>query len=134
MVIEKDVPVSEQQTMFDDPRALDALCHHPGSCYWHRFQRFHHAHPEVFVWLVDNTREFQRQGHRKTGVEYLVNTLRWRALALPGIRAMMQLPDINEDYAINQNYSAYYARLIMQQHPSLDEMFNRKRSHADFHL
>ena len=113
---------------------LDRACSYGPGCYFHRWQRFSVAHPEVLGWLERQTAGFYQRGHRKTGIEYLVNMLRWKALANTDVRRAMDLPDAQEEYAINQNYSAYFARVIQLRRPDLVDMFNRKQSHADCHL
>ena len=115
----------------DTARKWDRQCDR--ACYFFRFRRFHSEHPEVYTWMVKRTQRFYDEGHRKTGIEFLMNSLRWKALASPAARAALGIPDDQEEYAINQNYAAYYARLIAREHPHLVEMFNKKASHADTH-
>ena len=101
---------------------------------WEQFERFHRAHPEVYVWLAKQTRQIARRRFGHGAIEFLWNNLRWVGLMSPEQRRIMELPDDAEEYTLNNNYKPFYARLILIRNPDLDDVFKLRRSIADDHL
>jgi hypothetical protein len=79
------------------------------------FREFHATNPEVFRRLVSLTFELKHRGHQKVGIGMLFEVLRWQH--------MMETVDRHSDFKLNNNYRAYYARLIMENYPTLDGIF-----------
>lgn len=81
------------------------------------FDRFHAANPHVYETLVRLAREW-RYHQRRTlcGIGMLYERCRWEL----GIRGE------GEPLALNNNYRAFYARLIMGE-PGLDGIFETRR-------
>jgi len=82
-----------------------------------RFERFHNAHPNVYEELVRLCRIWRSRGRDLWSITGAYEVLRWE-------RHLLGLPDQHEEYKLNNNYCAYYARLIMRQEPDLVGIFN----------
>jgi len=79
-----------------------------------QFRIFHQDNQHVYKLLVRLAREWKRSTTDRVGIKALFERARWES----AIRT-----DSNE-YVLNNNYSAYYARLIMKQERDLDGLFN----------
>ena len=77
------------------------------------FRAFHRANPGVYVALVAMARDLKRRGHSTYGIGGMFEVLRWHhALATVG-----------DDFKLNNNHRALYAREIMQNEPDLEGFF-----------
>lgn len=78
------------------------------------FKQFHKEHPEVYYQLVQLARKWQANGSAKLGIATLFEVLRWNSHL-----------NANKDggYKLNNNYRALYARLIMENEPDLNGLF-----------
>lgn len=84
-----------------------------------RFDEFHAANPEVYRVLVRLAREWvAATGRHKLGIKTLYERARWEIALQTG----------DADYKLNNNYTAYYARLIMYQERDLCDMFDMRWS------
>lgn len=84
------------------------------------FEEFHAANPLVYDWLVRQARLAKDRGYERIGIELLFAVLRWQR--------MMQTADPSQDtFKINDHYTSRYARLIMEQEPDLDGLFELRR-------
>jgi len=81
------------------------------------FKRFHHDHPEVYTRLVYLARDLKRRGHERAGIAMLYEVVRWQQFTV----------NKDGDYKLNNNYRAYYARLIMKQEADLAGFFDTRR-------
>lgn len=89
-----------------------------------RFRRFHSKHPEVYLELRDVCRTWRRNGGQHWSVDAAYHVLRFQ-------RRLAGLPDDDEIYRLNNNYTALYARLLMDNEPELAGLFEiRQRVHA----
>lgn len=78
------------------------------------FWQFHHRNPAVYALLVKLAREWKRNTGNKLGIKALFERARWES----GIRTD------SREYNLNNNHTAFYARLIMSQERDLDGLFN----------
>lgn len=86
------------------------------------FEAFHALNPEVFTALVNLAYEWVNStGRRQLGIGALYERSRWELM----IRTR------DPDYKLNNNFRAFYARLIMWHHPDLEGMFSLRASEAD---
>jgi hypothetical protein len=81
------------------------------------FTRFHEANPHVYtavryvaLWAVKNG--------RKLGMKAIYERVRWE----------YNLQTADEPYRLNNNYTAHYARLLMEQEPELVGYFEIRKS------
>lgn len=87
-----------------------------------RFEAFHADNPHVYRTLVHLARQWiSVTGRRKIGLQALYERARWE----------IAIQTTDADFRLNNNYAAYYARLIMHQEPDLDGIFELRRSEAD---
>lgn len=99
--------VSEQLTL--DEERLDV------SPYWaQRAAEFHVENPDVYRLLVHYARQAQGYGRTRIGIELLWNRMRWD---------YMVTTQHGDDFKLNQNYKAWYARRIMEREPDLKGIF-----------
>lgn len=80
-----------------------------------KFEEFHRLNPQVYSTLESMTRELVNRGRGKIGIKMLFEVLRWNYY--------MSTNDPNSDFKINNNYAPYYARLILENHPEWDGIF-----------
>ena len=81
-----------------------------------RFRSFHEKHPEVYAHLVDLCRRWRRNGRDRWSINGCFEVLRWE-------RRIAGLPDPDEEWKLNNNYRSRYARLLMEQEPELEGIF-----------
>lgn len=86
------------------------------------FDRFHADNPRVYTTLVRLAREWVAQfGSHKLGIATLYERARWE----------ISLATNDADFKLNNNFRAYYARLIMAQERDLEGLFDLRASKAD---
>ena len=79
------------------------------------FNAFRRANPHVEVELVRLTRELQGKGVERVGMKMLFEVLRWSALRTTG-----------DDFRLNNNYTARFARRIMARYPDLAGVYETR--------
>lgn len=81
-----------------------------------RFERFNAANPHVYRELVRLARALKVRGFRTAGMKALFEQLRWQwAMQTQG-----------ERYHLNNSYTSYYARLIMERETDLEGFFRTR--------
>lgn len=91
-----------------------------GESIYDAFVRFHAENPHVYVDLVRLARQAKRRDVSKIGIGMLFEVLRWGRL----------LQTRGDDFKLNNNFRAYYARMIMLREPDLDGIFELRQLHA----
>ena len=86
-----------------------------------RFRAFHDANPHVYRLLRALALDYKRAGHRHCGMKMLYEVLRYRS----GIYTQ------GEPYKLNNNYTALYARLLMEREPELAGFFEIRERRAE---
>lgn len=86
-----------------------------------KFQKFHRENPHVYTTLALKTQQLVKAGHRRVGIGMLFEVLRWDY--------MLQTND--EPFKLNNNYRAYYSRLIEHNNPDWVGIFGKRASKAD---
>lgn len=87
-----------------------------------RFEEFHADNPNVYGTLVRLAREWvKRTGRHKLGIATLFERARWE----------IALVTNDPEFKLNNNWRAFYARLIMSQEPDLADLFDLRASEAD---
>lgn len=79
-----------------------------------QFLAFHRENPHVYDKLVELAFLLKDKKHKKIGIAMLFEQLRW-------LHAM-QTSDMG-GFKLNNNYRAFYARMIMGRNPALDGFF-----------
>lgn len=83
-----------------------------------RAAEFHLKNPQVYEALVGYARQMREAGHERVGIELLWNRMRWD---------WMLETDHGDDFKLNQNFKAWYARRIMEREPDLAGIFETRR-------
>jgi hypothetical protein len=86
------------------------------------FNRFHARHPEVAKQLLGLARQARARGHKTYSIDCLFHLVRWHM-------------DVERDdhdpcgdgFKLNDHFTAYYARLLMQEHPELVGFFRIRK-------
>ena len=78
-----------------------------------RFAIFHLSNPRVYKMILSIALDLKRRGHKKAGMKAIFERLRW----------LYALQTQGEAYKLNNNYTAHYARLIMESEPELAGFF-----------
>jgi hypothetical protein len=80
-----------------------------------RFEAFDNANPRVYEELERMAATVWALGRRRIGIKTLFETLRWRY--------WMTTDDSSSHFRLNNNYTPYYARLLIDRHPEWDGLF-----------
>lgn len=89
------------------------------------FAAFHAANPRVYTELVRLAHEWcWHTGRNKLGIKTLYERTRWE----------IAIATSDPDFKLNNNYTAFYARLIMHQEPDLAGLFTLRTSEADDYI
>ena len=89
-----------------------------------KFEAFHAANPHVYETIVFRALVLKKRGHRRVGIASIFESMRWDHL---------MSTDGSEPFKLNNNYRAYYTRLIEHRVPDLRDFFTRRESKADSH-
>jgi hypothetical protein len=81
------------------------------------FWEFHTANPTIYLALVELAKGLRRQGYSSWSIKGLIETVRCRS-ALEGMKVA----------EINNNHTAYYARLLMSNEPELNAFFELRKN------
>jgi hypothetical protein len=85
-----------------------------------RFEDFHQANPDFYESLVERTREYlDATGNDKVGIQAVMEQARWDR----------QMKTKSADFKVNNDFAAFYARLIMLLEADLDGVFQIRKAH-----
>jgi len=79
------------------------------------FRAFHEANPHILENLLHLARIARDAGCRRMGIKAIFEELRWNYNILTGVP--------QGEFKLNNNYSSYYARLLVKTDPSLEGLF-----------
>ena len=105
-----------QLTLFDEKTLQDT------SAMGGAFRKFHRENPEVYRELRTLALELLARGRRRYGMKGLFEIVRWR-------RALRI--DADDGFKLNNNFTAFYARMAMHNEPTLAGFFALRESIAD---
>lgn len=86
------------------------------------FWEFHNTNPHVMDRLEEMTRDLVSRGRKRIGMKMLFEVLRWE---------YFMATETNEPFKLNNNYTAYYARLIEKRNPQFEGVFAKRQSKGD---
>ncbi len=87
-----------------------------------RARAFHEANPHVYEELRRLALILRRRGHEHFGCKMLIEQMRWLW--------MEQTTDV-AGFKLNNNYAAFYARLLMDNEPELAGVFALRAVHDE---
>ena len=79
------------------------------------FAQFHRENPHVYRQLVKLCRQAKRSGRDRWSINGVFEVLRWSTMITTG-----------DDFKLNNDYRADYARLVMAQEPELNGFFETR--------
>lgn len=112
------MPSTSEQEAFEfahpPPRAIDWRGVSPlaGESHADVARRFHEQNPHVYKMAVDLARYMKRRGLNHYGIAAVWEVLRFKYFETTG-----------DEFKLNNNYRAFYARLIAAQEPDLAGFF-----------
>lgn len=86
-----------------------------------RFELFHAENPQIYRMFEHFTKQVINTGRNKFGAQVIAERLRWYS----------QVETVGDDYKINNDYVAFYARLFEENNPQHKGFFRKRRSVAD---
>lgn len=110
--------MTEQLGLFDAPIVQPAMVR--GATLAQRFEAFHKLNPHVFSAIERQALRLAEQGEKRIGVKAIVEDLRRGRIATTG-----------DDWRINNSWPAFYARLLIAKHPTLERVIEMRQSVAD---
>jgi hypothetical protein len=81
-----------------------------------QFLRFHEINPHVYDTVVKITAALKERGFRRAGMKMIFERMRW----------LWAVQTQGDDYKLNNNYTAFYARRVMSEHPELEGFFETR--------
>jgi hypothetical protein len=84
-----------------------------------RFEKFHRDTPNFYAELVKLARRFRAKTGRTCGIQRLIEIVRFD---------IEMTSKSDEEFKINNDFAAFYSRLIMCQEPDLDGFFQLRRA------
>jgi hypothetical protein len=85
------------------------------------FALFHRHNPHVYEWLRENALALKRKGREHYGIAALFEAFRFH----------VAMNTRGDDFKLNNNHRAYYARLLMRDVHELRGFFDTRASAAD---
>jgi len=79
------------------------------------FQQYDQDHPEIYSVYKNVAEEFIKRGKIKMGSKHIIEEIRWHKKV-----------KTNEYFKVGNNYTAYYARKFVNDHPHYAGIFNFK--------
>jgi hypothetical protein len=81
------------------------------------FWAFHQANPRVYEYLCRFAGQAIARGRRRLGIAMLYERVRWEVF----------LETTDEEFKLNNNHRAYFARLWLREHPDYPLFFTTRR-------
>lgn len=108
-----------------EPPRYEEVCQHASTgqplTLGQRFLRFHIANPHVYAEIVRIARDLKGRGFRTCGMKLVFERLRW----------LVAIETKGDGFRINNSYTAFYARIVMEEEPDLRGFFRLRESEAD---
>ena len=88
-----------------------------------KFWEFHHKNPHVYEGLKSLAMELRQKGAGTYGMKSLFEVLRWHHF----------IKTSDRDFLLNNNYTSFYARLLMHNEQALRGFFQLRKACSDPH-
>jgi len=85
-----------------------------GPSNYKNFLDFHIKNPQVYLLFEKFAMQLVNVGHKKLGAKMIMERIRWE-ITTGGVKD-------KDGFKINNNYTAYYSRLFVKNHPEFNEM------------
>tara|TARA_R100001244_G_scaffold54818_1_gene47180 strand:- start:967 stop:1332 length:366 start_codon:yes stop_codon:yes gene_type:complete len=83
-----------------------------------KFAEFHSEHPDVYQWVTQFTFELIDRGYENYSIDGVLMRVRWEKDIYY---------DTSVGFKINNNFSAFYARMFMEEYPDHEGFFRTRR-------
>lgn len=97
--------MTEQYDMFDAGNPLEK-----------KFWEYHRENPQVYALFDRFASEAVNRNRKRFSANMIFERMRWYTVIETG----------GDEYKLNNNYRAYYARLWMRNHPDHDDLFETR--------
>lgn len=85
------------------------------------FQEFDRANPDVWRLFIRFAQELIAAGHMVLSASLITERIRWETMVQTS----------TEDFKINNNFRAFYARKFMRTYPAHGDIFRTRKAEAD---
>lgn len=82
-----------------------------------RFQKFHHENPQVYELFKKISYQAKSKGFQNIGAQFIGEVMRWET----GVKTTGDI------FKINNDYLAYYARMLMEQEMGFKNFFRTRK-------
>jgi len=83
-----------------------------------KWKQFHEDNPEVYDLIKHYTFQAIEAGHKKYGIQTIAERVRWHSM----------VETVSDDrFKLNNNHTAYYARLFMKDYPQHAGFFRTRK-------
>lgn len=86
-----------------------------------KFAAYNRENPQVYAALRKFALEAKRAGRERMGMKALFERVRW----------FTQVEAQGDSFSLNNNYTAFYARMLMDLEPELAGFFETRKAKAD---
>lgn len=105
-----------QASLFDNMPAVTPVQYREAETAEDRFRRFHAQNPHVYELLRKMALALKRN-NQQMGMKGLFEVLRWNYMFTTN----------DPDFKLNNNYTPFYSRLLMEQEPALKGFFETRQ-------
>lgn len=84
------------------------------------FYAFHEQNPRVYELIIQFARQKKSQGFAHYGIKSIWERVRWE----------MPITTEGDEFKLNNNYTAFYARMVMRDCPDLRGFFRTRQQHG----
>jgi len=88
-----------------------------------RFEMFHKQNPGVYDLIVEIAADLKNRGFKRCGMKFIFERIRW-------LYALQTKS--TDDFKLNNDYTAYYARLVMYRQRALEGFFRLREQRIDY--
>lgn len=81
-----------------------------------RFEEYHKNNPHVYDMFVKFAKEAKKSNRKKYSAKSIFERMRWHT----------EIETQGEPFKLSNNYTAYYARKVMEELPEFDGFFRTK--------
>ena len=89
-----------------------------------KFNEYHRQNPHIYQAFEKKTLEAISRGYKHCSAKGVFEILRWETAVAAN----------HDEYKINNNYTPFYARLFMKNHPEHQEFFRVRFSNFDYEV
>ena len=101
-----------QLTFLDEPKEVI-----PANDNHAKWKKFHEDNPHVYELIKMYTHQAIEAGHKHYGIQTIAERVRWHTM----------VETKGEPLKLNNNHTAYYARLFMDEHPEHKGFFRTRK-------